>query len=130
MRGAVPAAPAFDALQQRIDYFRGTVPDPARLAPLTQVIEYERGKLLDPPNLAPLTQTIDLEYGTLPAVPDLQPATAQLPAPVATAAPLSPQIVVDMTGVTLFGDPASEARKIGSQIYLREGMLVARERGF
>ncbi len=58
----------------------------------------------------------------------LKPMAAS--ANVEQAISYAPQIVVDMTGVTLFGDPASESRRPGSQIFLREGIVTAREGGF
>ena len=71
-----------------------------------------------------------LERTWLSVLDTITPPDPMSMSAVAGAAPIAPQIVVDMTGVTLFGDPAGEARKIGSQVFLREGMLVAREGGF
>jgi len=128
-RAAIPPAPDFDALVQQIDMVRGSVPEAPALVPVTQTITYELGNLPKLPDLEPITQTISLAYGQVPQPPDLLPEAMPVNT-VATAEPLQPQILVDLSGVTLFGDPASEARKVGSQVYLREGMLVAREGGF
>lgn len=51
-------------------------------------------------------------------------------APNGGFAPMQLNAIVDMRGVTLFGDPAAAAREPGSQIFHREASLVARESGF
>ena len=38
--------------------------------------------------------------------------------------------VINVYVDNLFADPQAEARKVGSQVYLREGFTVARESGF
>jgi hypothetical protein len=50
-------------------------------------------------------------------------------APTGNLSPLEPTIVVDMAGVSLFADPAAEARRQGSQVFFREAQLVAADSG-
>jgi len=49
---------------------------------------------------------------------------------IASIEPANPQIIVDMSGISLFEDPASESKKRGSQIFIREGNIAARDAGF
>ena len=146
--GRVPAAPELTVLEQRIDWLRNSVPPVPDLehiqqsiellfaglppAPdfgiLTQQIELIRGSVPPVPDLEPLQWAVEFDVGALPVVPELG-AAGTVPTLAGTvAAPLDP--VINVYVDNLFADPQAEARKVGSQVYLREGFTVARESGF
>ena len=146
--GSVPAAPDIEPITQGVEYVRGAVPVPPDLDTLTRQVELFYGIVPPAPDidridqlidlaysgvpvlagLDPITRLIELEYGGLPAVPDLGSDLAVPAVAGAAAAPLDP--VINVYVDNLFADPQAEARKVGSQVYIREGFTVARESGF